>query len=168
LQGTNFRNNHSISQGIDGFIFFREIQVVPMFVIVQIVACLRTEFGNVEAIDRLQIRKKTSREKAPPSRTLVGLNSERNKKRSEYSINQGAGGLENFQAKSNAPITLDFQLVDYMHMKSGKIDVVGRPQIERSSHKRNFPETVVRFVFCMYHELNECSIMERLLYLKLL
>ena len=29
-----------------------------MFVIFQIVACLRTKFGNVEAIDRLQIRKK--------------------------------------------------------------------------------------------------------------
>jgi len=123
-----------------------------MFVVFQIVACLRTEFGNVEAIDRLQILKKTSCEKAPPSRTLVGLNSERNKKRSEYSINQGAGGLDTFQAKSNAPITLDFQLVDYVHMKSGKIDVVGRPQIERSSRKRNSPETVVRFGFCMYHE----------------
>jgi len=29
-----------------------------MFVIFQIVACLRTKFGNVEEIDRLQIRKK--------------------------------------------------------------------------------------------------------------
>jgi len=29
-----------------------------MFVIFQIVASLRTKFGNVEAIDRLQIRKK--------------------------------------------------------------------------------------------------------------
>jgi len=29
-----------------------------MFVIFQIVACLHTIFGNVEAIDRLQIRKK--------------------------------------------------------------------------------------------------------------
>jgi len=29
-----------------------------MFVIFQIVACLRTKFGNVEAIDRLQIRKR--------------------------------------------------------------------------------------------------------------
>jgi len=39
--------------------------------------------------------------------------------------------LETFQAKSNAPIALVFQLVDYLHMQSGKIDVVGRPQIER-------------------------------------
>jgi len=29
-----------------------------MFVIFQIVACLRTKFGNVKAIDRLQIWKK--------------------------------------------------------------------------------------------------------------
>ena len=29
-----------------------------MFAIFQIVACLRTKFGNVEAIDRLQMRKK--------------------------------------------------------------------------------------------------------------
>jgi len=29
-----------------------------MFITFQIVACLRTKFGNVEAIDRLQIRKK--------------------------------------------------------------------------------------------------------------
>jgi len=79
------------------------------------------------------LKEKISREKAPPSRTLVGLNSERNKKRSEYSINQGVDGLETFQAKNNAPITLDFQFVDYLHMKSGKIDVVGRPQIKRSS-----------------------------------
>jgi len=62
---------------------------------------------------------------------MVGLNSERNKKRCEYSINQGVNGLETFQAKNNTPITLDFQLADYLHMKSGKIDVVGRPQIER-------------------------------------
>jgi len=79
------------------------------------------------------LKEKISREKAPPSRTLVGLNSETNKKRSEYSINQGVDGLETFQAKNNAPITLDFQFVDYLHMKSGKIDVVGRPQIKRSS-----------------------------------
>jgi len=79
------------------------------------------------------------------------LNSERNKKRSEYSINQGGDELETFQAKKNAPITLDFQLVDYLHMKSGKIDVVGRPQI-KSSRKRSSPETVVRFGFCLYHE----------------
>jgi len=62
---------------------------------------------------------------------LVGLNSERNKKRSQYSITQGVDGLETFQAKNNAPTTLGFQLVDYLHMKSGKIDAVGRPQIER-------------------------------------
>jgi len=54
-------------------------------------------------------------------------------KNSEYSINQGVDGLETFQAKNNAPITSDFQLVDYLHMKSGKIDVVGRPQIERKN-----------------------------------
>jgi len=77
------------------------------------------------------LKEKISREKAPPSRTLVGLNSEKNKKCSEYSINQGVDGLETFQAKNNAPITLDFELVDYLHMKSGKINVVGRPQTER-------------------------------------
>ena len=44
---------------------------------------------------------------------MVGLNSERNKKRSEYSINQGVNGLETFKAKNNAPITSDFQLVDF-------------------------------------------------------
>jgi len=75
--------------------------------------------------------KKKSRKNAPPSRTLAGLNSERNKKHTEYSINQGVDRLETFQAKNNAPITLDFQLVNYLHMKSGTIDVVGRPQIER-------------------------------------
>jgi len=80
------------------------------------------------------------------------LNYERNKKRSESSINQGVDELETFQAKNNAPITLDFQLVVYLHMKSDKIDVVGRPQMKRSSRKRNSPETVVRFGFCMYHE----------------
>ena len=126
--------------------------MVPMFVIFQIVTCLHTKFGNVEAIDKLQIRKKISREKAPPSRTLVGLNYERNKKRSEYTINQGVDELETFQTKNNAQITSDVQLVDYLHMKSGKSDVVGRPQIKRSSRKRNSPETVVRFDFCMYHD----------------
>ena len=70
-------------------------------------------------------------------------------------------GWKTFQAKNNAPIALDFQLVDYLHMKPGKIDVVGRPQIERSSQKRNSPETVVRFGFCMYHESNECSVIEK-------
>jgi len=79
---------------------------------------------------------------------LIGLNSERNKKRSDYSINQGVVGLETFQAKNNAPITLDFQLVDYLHMKSGKSDVVGgHKSKEKSSQKRNSPETIVRFVF---------------------
>jgi len=82
---------------------------------------------------------------------LIGLNYERNKKGSEYSINQGVDELETFQAKNNAPITLDYQLVDYFHMKYGKIDVVGRPQIKRSSRKRNSHETAVRFGFCMYH-----------------
>jgi len=41
--------------------------------------------------------------------------------------------LETFQAKNNAPIALGFQLVDYLHMKSGKTDAVGRQQIERKS-----------------------------------
>jgi len=50
-----------------------------MFVIFQIVACLRMKFGYVEVVDMLQIRKKKYRKKAAPSRTLVGLNSERNK-----------------------------------------------------------------------------------------
>jgi len=98
-------------------------------------------------------KEKISCEKAPPSKTLVGLKSERNKKCSKYSINQGVDGLETFQEKNNAPITLGFQLADYLHMKSCKIDVVVTPQIERkSSRKRNSTETVVRFGFCMYHE----------------
>jgi len=54
-------------------------------------------------------------------------------KHSKYSTNQGVDGLETFQAKNNVPITSGFQLVDYLHMKSGKIDVVGRPQIERQN-----------------------------------
>jgi len=66
---------------------------------------------------------------APLSRTLVGLKYERNKNRSEYSINQGFDELETFQTKNNAQITLDFQLVDYLYTRSGKIDVIGRPQI---------------------------------------
>jgi len=40
-QVTNFCSNHSISQGIHGFISFQEIKIVSMFVIFQIVACLR-------------------------------------------------------------------------------------------------------------------------------
>jgi len=36
--------------------------------------------------------------------------------------------------------------------------VVARPQTNRSSRKRNSPETVVRFGFCMYHESNEWSV----------
>jgi len=55
---TNVCCNYSLSQGIDGFISFQAIKIVSMFVIFQIVACLRTKFGNIEAIDRLQIRKK--------------------------------------------------------------------------------------------------------------
>jgi len=51
-------NNYSISQGVDGFISFQTMKIVSMFVIFQIVACLRTKFGNVETVDRLQIRKK--------------------------------------------------------------------------------------------------------------
>ena len=62
---------------------------------------------------------------------MVRLNFERDKKSRKYSINQDVDGLETFQAKNNASITLGFQVVDYLHMKSGKIDVVGRPQIER-------------------------------------
>jgi len=51
-----------------------------MFVIFQIVACLRTKFGNVEAVDKATYSKeKIPREMAPTSWTLVGLNSERNK-----------------------------------------------------------------------------------------
>ena len=40
-QGTNVCSYYSISQGIDGFISFQAIQIVSMFVIFQIVACLR-------------------------------------------------------------------------------------------------------------------------------
>jgi len=47
LQGTNFCSNYSISQGIDGFICFHGIKILSIFVIFQIVACLRTKFGNV-------------------------------------------------------------------------------------------------------------------------
>jgi len=36
-------------------------------------------------------------------------------------------------SKQTPPITFDFQLVDYLRMKFGKIDVVGRPQIERKN-----------------------------------
>ena len=116
-----------------------------MFVIFQNVACLRTKFGNVEAIDRLQIRKKKYLANRHLHREhFLALNSERNKTRSEYSINQGVDELETFHAKNNAPITLDFQLVDYILMKSGKIDVVGRPQIKRGSRKRNSPEKIGR------------------------
>jgi len=43
------------SHSIDGFISFQAIKIVPMFAIFQIVACLRTKFVNVEAVDRLQI-----------------------------------------------------------------------------------------------------------------
>jgi len=62
------------------------------------------------------LKEKISHTKAAPSRTLVGLNSERNKRRSKYSINQGIDGLETFQAKNNATLTLGFQLVDYLHI----------------------------------------------------
>jgi len=57
-QGTNFCSIYSISQGIDRFISYQAIKIVPMFITFQIVACLRRKFGNVEAVDRLQIRKK--------------------------------------------------------------------------------------------------------------
>ena len=102
-------------------------------------------------MDRLQIRKKNISRKGT-SIVNIGWFEFWKKKQSEHSINQGFDGLETFQAKNNAAITLDFQLVDYLHMKSGKIDVVGRPLIERRSRKRSSPETVVRFGFCMYHE----------------
>ena len=39
------------------------MKIVPMFVIFQLVTCLRTNFGNVEAVDRLQIRKKNISQK---------------------------------------------------------------------------------------------------------
>jgi len=51
-------SNYSISQGVDGFMSFKAIKIVSMFAIFQIVACLRAKFGNVEAVDRLQTRKK--------------------------------------------------------------------------------------------------------------
>jgi len=51
-------SNNSISQGADGFISFQAIKIVSMFVIFQIIACLHMKFGNVEAADKLQIRKK--------------------------------------------------------------------------------------------------------------
>jgi len=83
---------------------------------------------------------------------MVRLNFERDKKSRKYSINQDVDGLETFQAKNNASITLGFQVVDYLHMKSGKIDVVGSHKSkEKSSRKRSSTETVVRFVFCVYH-----------------
>jgi len=47
--------NYSINQGIDGFISFPARNITPTFVIIQLAACLRTEFGNVEAVDSLQI-----------------------------------------------------------------------------------------------------------------
>ena len=56
------------------------------------------------------------------------------------------------------PLLQIFNLLIICTWNLAKIDVVGRPQIERSSRKRNSPETVVRFGFCMYHESNECSI----------
>jgi len=52
-QRTNFCSNYNISQDIDGFTSFQAIKIVSMFVIFQIVACLRTKFGNVEPVDRL-------------------------------------------------------------------------------------------------------------------
>ena len=91
---------------------------------------------------------------------MAGLNSERNKKRSEHSINQGFDGLETFQAKNTAPIALDFQLVDFLPVKSGKIDVVGRPQIERSSRKRKSTSLrpLLGLVFAYIMNRNECSV----------
>jgi len=55
LARNKLSSHHSISQDIDGFISFQEIKIVSMFVLFQIVACLHTKFGNVEAVDRLQI-----------------------------------------------------------------------------------------------------------------
>jgi len=51
-------SNYSIRQGVDRFISFQAIKIVSMFVIYQIVVCLCTKFGIVEAVDRLQIPKK--------------------------------------------------------------------------------------------------------------
>ena len=42
-------------EDVDGFISFQTMKIVSMFVVFQIVACLHTKFGNVEAVDRLQI-----------------------------------------------------------------------------------------------------------------
>jgi len=46
---------YNINQGIDGFILFPALNIVPKLVIFQLVACLRTKFGNVEAVDTLQV-----------------------------------------------------------------------------------------------------------------
>ena len=89
---------------------------------------------------------------------MVGLNYERNKKRSEHSINQGVDELETFQAKNNAPITLDFQLVDYLHMKSGKIDVVGSHK-SKEAHENATPlRPLLGLVFACIMDRNECSV----------
>jgi len=40
------------------------------------------------------------------------------------------------QAKNNAPIILDFQIFDSLHMKFDKIEAVGKPQVERKKLKK--------------------------------
>ena len=54
----------------------------------------------------------------------------------------------------------DFTLVGFLDVKSGKIDVVGRPQIERSSRKRNSPSLrpLLGLVFACIMNRNECSV----------
>jgi len=89
---------------------------------------------------------------------LIRLNSERKKKHSEYSIHQGADGLEIFQAKNNAPITLDFDLVDYLHMKSGKLRwLAGHKSKEKSSRNATPLRPLLGLVFAWIINRNECS-----------
>jgi len=64
----------------------------------------------------------------------------------------------NFPSKE--PNTLDFQLVDFLHVKSGKIDVVGKTQIERNLRKRNSTplRPLLGLVFACIMNRNECSV----------
>jgi len=63
-------------------------------------------------------------------------------------------------SKNNTPILLDFQLVDFLHLKSGKIDVVSRQQIERSSRKRNSTplRPLLGLFFACIMNRKECSV----------
>ena len=93
-------SNYSINQGFDEFVSFQAMNIAPIFYLFQLVACLCMKFGNVEAIDRLQIRKKihpTICEKAAQLRALVGLIFQRKKNRSEHSINEGVYGFPTCQ-----------------------------------------------------------------------